>query len=327
MGSITITGAQIGRQQRTLDRRESDEDNEYRHAFLIIEARRGPGGSSSRHVLCAESDSERDSWVEELVRYVTGAYNEDQVAVIHNGPNPVPISSGVQNASAQPRTSSSSASDVATTPTRRTCEAGKGTTTPLSKLTTDVGNPKLFPVASGHADEVSKSSPVKSVLSPVDPMSLEGPMSSSLPTTSLLLGEDMDVTTSVRANSEMGHYSDLVDQRAANGRLGHISPDQSRKKTRRMSVNPLKGPIPERTPSPDKEAALPTPRVDAHGKVKISGPMNGIPIPAGYKFGGKDAPSDPSVSANDRREKAKSRTFWPPFGRHGNLTFPLRHSP
>jgi RalA-binding protein 1 len=42
--------------------------------------------------------------------------------------------------------------------------------------------------------------------------------------------------------------------------------------------------------------------------------MNGIPIPAGYKFGGKDAPSESSTSSNDRREKAKSRSFWN-FGR------------
>ena len=76
MGSITITGAQIGRQQRQPDKRENDEDNEYRHAFLIIEAKRGPTGTTARHVLCAESDEERDAWVEELVRYVTGTYND-----------------------------------------------------------------------------------------------------------------------------------------------------------------------------------------------------------------------------------------------------------
>lgn len=59
-----------------------------------------------------------------------------------------------------------------------------------------------------------------------------------------------------------------------------------------------------------------TPKVDAHGKVKISGPMNGTPIPAGYKFGGKDEKPEPAPSSqSDRREKAKSRTFWAAFGR------------
>lgn len=62
-----ITGAQIGRQQRNADKKEWDEVNEYRHAFLIIESKRGPGGSNARHVLCAESDKERDAWVESKV--------------------------------------------------------------------------------------------------------------------------------------------------------------------------------------------------------------------------------------------------------------------
>lgn len=83
-----ITSAQIGRQQRAPDRRDSDEDSEYCHAFLILEAKRGPAGSSPRHALCAESDAQRDSWVEELVRFVIGTYSEDQVSVIQNGPSP-----------------------------------------------------------------------------------------------------------------------------------------------------------------------------------------------------------------------------------------------
>lgn len=108
LGSITITGAQIGRQQRTSDKKDSDEDNEYRHAFLIIEAKRGPGGTSSRHVLCAESDQERDHWVELLVRYVTGRYND---------------ADEVQTAGVTPdekgRASVSSSSDIAPASTRR----------------------------------------------------------------------------------------------------------------------------------------------------------------------------------------------------------------
>ena len=100
-----------------------------------------------------------------------------------------------------------------------------------------------------------------------------------------------------------------MDQRAtpSKSKTGTVTPD-ARRKDRRKSMNPLKPSIPERTPSPEKDAMLQTPRVDAHGKVKISGPMNGTLIPAGYKFGGKDAPSE--TSSSDRREKAKSRSFW-----------------
>ncbi|ORX34077.1 hypothetical protein BD324DRAFT_195473 [Kockovaella imperatae] len=65
LGSIAITNAQIGRQNRPT---ESSDDRDFRHAFLIIEQTRR--GASNRHVLCAESDAERDAWIEVLVRYV-----------------------------------------------------------------------------------------------------------------------------------------------------------------------------------------------------------------------------------------------------------------
>ncbi|KAH9946516.1 hypothetical protein B0H21DRAFT_402463 [Amylocystis lapponica] len=324
LGSITITGAQIGRQQRAQDKRESDEDNEYRHAFLIIEARKAPGVSSTRHVLCAQSDYERDSWVEELVRYVSGTYSEDQIAVIHDGVIPIAIGSVSQStAASQPRSSTSTSPSEAFTLTRRvTRDIAKGAAVPISKLVLDNNNAKLFQTSQPLSDDRSVGSPAKSSAapSPIDQLGAEGPLSSSLPVSSPLLQDDTESLSGglQRANSELGHYPDLVDQRAGHGRQGHMSPEHLRKKTRRMSVNLMKAPIPERDPSPEKEMSPHTPRVDAHGKVKISGPMNGTPIPMGYKFGGKDAPADAqsTVSTNDRREKAKSRMFWN-FGRNG----------
>ncbi|WVQ75802.1 hypothetical protein IAR50_005435 [Cryptococcus sp. DSM 104548] len=65
LGSITITNAQIGRQNRPID---SSDERDFRHAFLVIEA--GKKGASHRHVLCAESDMERDRWIEILVKHV-----------------------------------------------------------------------------------------------------------------------------------------------------------------------------------------------------------------------------------------------------------------
>ena len=59
-----ISGAQIGRQNRPSE--TSDEKN-YRHAFLIIEQVKKGG---IRHVLCAESDMERDNWIEVLCKHV-----------------------------------------------------------------------------------------------------------------------------------------------------------------------------------------------------------------------------------------------------------------
>ncbi|ELU43463.1 hypothetical protein AG1IA_02519 [Rhizoctonia solani AG-1 IA] len=57
LGSIPLVGSQIGRQQRH-NTRDNDDENAYRHAFLIIEGKRGPSGALNRHVLCAESDEE-----------------------------------------------------------------------------------------------------------------------------------------------------------------------------------------------------------------------------------------------------------------------------
>ncbi|KAI0763764.1 hypothetical protein BD413DRAFT_483510 [Trametes elegans] len=310
LGSITITGAQIGRQQRTVEKREGDEENEYRHAFLIIEAKRGPNGSSARHVLCAESDQERDSWVEELVRYVTGTYNDEQVPIVGNvAPSSVSISSAAQSAQPRSSTSSNPPTDLQTTPVRRSTKElviAKGPAVPISQLAPDGSNAKLF-----GQPEISSSSPSKSVASSVAPSILEGdmPLSSSLPVSSPLVEEpETSFSLGQRANSELGHYPDLIDQRTAASR----SPEQvKRNKIKRMSVKPPS--IPERMSSPEKDGAPNTPRVDAHGKVKISGPMNGTPIPAGYKFGGKDAPPPeqppPLPTPSDRREKTRSRAF------------------
>lgn len=198
----------------------------------------------------------------------------------------------------------------------------------MSQLPQDPNNTKLFQtVPTPPEDSTDARSPVKSSASLLSTDSkatsgLDSPLSSSLPAVSPLAGasEDVDVLVSVnvRANSELGHYPDLADQRGApaKGRMGRLSPEQHRRKDRRRSMNPLKhSPIPERASSPEKEAGLNTPRVDSHGRVKISGPMNGTPIPHGYKFGSKDVSSE-APSSTDRREKAKSRSFW--FGRqHG----------
>jgi RalA-binding protein 1 len=56
-------------------------------------------------------------------------------------------------------------------------------------------------------------------------------------------------------------------------------------------------------------------RVDMPAKVKISGPMNGTPIPLGLKFGAKEPPTEAVQS--DRRDKVKSRMFQWGWRQHG----------
>jgi RalA-binding protein 1 len=75
LGTIKLQNAQIGKQSQqqsnqSPQRRDDSEDNQYRHAFLILEPKRKDSNSLVRHVLCAESDEERDAWVEALLQHV-----------------------------------------------------------------------------------------------------------------------------------------------------------------------------------------------------------------------------------------------------------------
>ncbi|KAI5927652.1 hypothetical protein F4810DRAFT_698972 [Camillea tinctor] len=56
-------GSQIGKQSQ-----QTNDDNQYRHAFLVLEPKKKDSTSHVKHVLCAESDKERDQWVEALLQ-------------------------------------------------------------------------------------------------------------------------------------------------------------------------------------------------------------------------------------------------------------------
>ncbi|TVY28926.1 putative Rho-type GTPase-activating protein [Lachnellula hyalina] len=84
LGTIKLQNAQIGKQQQHPDNQSpsrgdvDDVENQYRHAFLILEPKRKDSSSLVRHVLCAESDLERDQWVEALLQYVDYKDSEDE---------------------------------------------------------------------------------------------------------------------------------------------------------------------------------------------------------------------------------------------------------
>lgn len=74
VGVIRLTNAQIGKQSQGSSNhspsgRENDA-NQYRHAFLILEPKKRDSSAIIRHVLCAESDEERDAWVATLLAHV-----------------------------------------------------------------------------------------------------------------------------------------------------------------------------------------------------------------------------------------------------------------
>ncbi|KAF2765988.1 RhoGAP-domain-containing protein [Teratosphaeria nubilosa] len=80
LGSIKLLNAQIGKQSAQSQAAQEDEDNQYRHAFLILEPKKKDSSSLVRHVLCAESDEERDAWVEALLQYVDAPEDDEQTS-------------------------------------------------------------------------------------------------------------------------------------------------------------------------------------------------------------------------------------------------------
>jgi len=77
LGTIKLINAKIGRQQpqpstHSPSRINEESDREFRHAFLIMEPKRSNSSAIVRHVLCAESDEERDEWVNALLEYTNG---------------------------------------------------------------------------------------------------------------------------------------------------------------------------------------------------------------------------------------------------------------
>ncbi|KAK5630000.1 hypothetical protein RRF57_005715 [Xylaria bambusicola] len=77
LGTIKLLNAQIGKQAQHNNEgspaggANGDEpDNQYRHAFLVLEPKKKDASSYVKHVLCAESDQERDQWVDALLRWI-----------------------------------------------------------------------------------------------------------------------------------------------------------------------------------------------------------------------------------------------------------------
>jgi RalA-binding protein 1 len=93
MGTIKIRHAQIGKQSSSSNknqspsRNEEDAENQYRHAFLILEPKKKDSNALVRHVLCAESDAERDAWVEALLSYVDENAPDEESASQGQGQN------------------------------------------------------------------------------------------------------------------------------------------------------------------------------------------------------------------------------------------------
>ena len=106
LGAIKLLNAQIGKQQQHTESVGDldDMDNQYRHAFLILEPKRKDSSSLVRHVLCAENDKERDQWVDALLQYVDYRDSEEEehrTSSKEHGRNSPPDSTHVNGANAK----------------------------------------------------------------------------------------------------------------------------------------------------------------------------------------------------------------------------------
>jgi len=68
LGSIKLPQAQIGRQNSQPN--DENQDDQMKYAFLILEPKRSDSSKMVRHVLCAQTDEERDEWINYLLHYV-----------------------------------------------------------------------------------------------------------------------------------------------------------------------------------------------------------------------------------------------------------------
>ena len=256
-----------------------------------------------------------------LVRYYTGTYSEELMFNPSSGltsiqSNTLPASSQQIGTIGQPRSSTSSndASNLSASRVKASVvsrEDLKGAV----QLPPDAANAKLYALED-HTGSSSPSKSLESLSTDRQGALLAGGqdshmrglgLPSSLPDSSPLSVLQADANSAgQRANSELGHYSD-PNQR-------HNSPEWHRNRDthdgRKIFYSSLGTVAPSPTtsvPPPAPPDRVPSPeKLDS--KVKISGPMNGAPIPSGFKFGGFS--SDAAAASNDRREKAKSRSFW-----------------
>ncbi len=241
-----------------------DEEKEYRHAFLIIEANFEPWGlhpRGPRHVLCAESDADRDSWVEMLVRYYSGTYSEEagpySWSSSSSGPN------GTSSVTLSKGTSTSTSSLVPVwRPVRGLSKddisVSKQAAVPISRLAPDEYNSTITR-SSSPSKSVQETSPTERYPGPAVSDALnarrildrEQGLASSLPDSFPLASASGASGT----NCSLGHYSDTP----------RITRSPERPREREYKSLPL-------LPTPDRDRA-PLPE----GKVKISGPLNRTP--------------------------------------------------
>ena len=280
MGMIPILNAEIGRQHNESSTGPQD-DKAYRHALLIIEAKKATGAVGLKHVLCAESDQERDAWVAELLIASNRSLNSQTVSA---------SLVGLTNPSKPPLPRQSTSSSIVS---ETMCQEQ------------DMRNVGSLPVTSGL---IPTPSPTRSASNNVTSFPGDNELAGSLP---------KELTGTIRATMpDRSRQSGLPTKGTATSSTVTNSPGRMK----RQSAMPLR----YQALSHEKESSqMPLSKIssstsgklqetEASGRITrdmISGPSNGTPLPAGFKFGRE---------SNERDRKAKSMRLWG-FGGKGEL--------
>ena len=278
-------------------------------------------------MLCAESDAERDSWVDALVRYVSGSVDDGSDPAFGTSSAGSSALNVSQNQVARSSTSSSVTSPSEALPPQRAARRGISKDD-ITKISIPNG-PIPSDISASPAVVSSEMGPGSDMRTGAIPIPESGHVArqaigSLAPGSSHNVSLSSSVPTNVdtsspngtlpRASSELGHYPDMVsdnrsDARASTSSAGAYRPHRA---SYHPSLSTVKAGAGSTDSSPNSDAA---PSQSGSNKVKtISGPLNGTPIPAGYKFGVKDTATNDS--GNERERKAKSGRFWG-FGKHG----------
>jgi len=315
-----------------------DDENAYRHAFLIIEAKKTSSGANIRHVLCASSDVDRDAWVDVLVRHVAGSFDDSYGSGSSTGPS-------MEGHSRQSVGSIESQKPTATRP--RTLSnndmvraGGAILGSPLQQH--DPSSARLF---HGGPSQPEAMSPIErpiglsdaqlalrmiergnpggnmsgltmstSLPSSMEPSPTQGPpASASYNTSQQSLQPSSQASLPRRASSEQGFYPEsrgaIVDQRVA-------PKSRPERPSNRASSHPT---LPTVDSSPSKQQFIDAGQGSdietGPGGKKISGPSNATPIPAGQSWGNKQPLlTTPDHPTSERERKVKSK-FWSSFNR------------
>lgn len=325
LGSISIVGAQIGRQQKS-DSADMDE-NSYRHAFLILESKPplAPGEQRQmvRHVLCAESDEERDEWVDVLVRAIASTAN---ASISNENGRSSPLQSVA--ISAMP-TSPTSPAKRALRPEsgRRTSETVKGSVRDVFRRESgDDTSSTTLGIRQSPRPARQPDLAQSNLSPPLAPMAVTTGgaivanalgMTRSRSDLGRFSLDDYSINQTANSPSKQGQSNLLNSQqgqgKSSQGRAKSNTLDNAGSLPRGFAGNSSTDIANHGAPSPSSnlpESSSITSGLGSKPRPSISGPMNGTLIPSGYKFGG--GKEEPANAGQDTKKR-----FWHRFGGAG----------